>query len=304
MRPAQVDLKVLEIVEAVRRGAKVEDDLVECKWEWPETSRVRQFAALCNKARGSEVLLIVGLDERDGTVNAQIGTDPASWWHSFEARFDEAAPDLTSHLRVAVGDGEFVTALIFDTSRVPFVVKSPPGSAVDREVPIRAGTRTRSAHRRELLQLLAPTIRLPTLILLTGAVKVEWHAAVEANDEASPPRPARAEHASVGVDTSIYVEHLVPEFVMIPKHQMRARLRFGDQELALKPNIHVPSSFQNTPGPAPKQFGVDHRREGVLVTGPGVMWIGWGEEVPLDKFAELDGSDACRLASIHRGTVV
>jgi hypothetical protein len=51
VRPVEVEVKVLEIVEAVRRDAKVEDDLVECKWEWPETSKVRQFAALCNKAR-------------------------------------------------------------------------------------------------------------------------------------------------------------------------------------------------------------------------------------------------------------
>lgn len=47
---------MLAAVEATRRGSKVEDDLVECKWDWPDISKVRQFAGLCYTARGSEIL--------------------------------------------------------------------------------------------------------------------------------------------------------------------------------------------------------------------------------------------------------
>lgn len=123
MRTQEVEIKVLDVVEAIRRGEKVEDDLVECKLDWPDVSKARQFAGLCNKARGSDVLLIIGLNEKTGSVHPLGSTDPATWWTSFQARFDEAPPNLTVHLRVAVGDGEFVTALAFDTSRVPFLVK-------------------------------------------------------------------------------------------------------------------------------------------------------------------------------------
>jgi hypothetical protein len=154
----ELEIKVLDVVEARRRGEKVEDDLVECKLDWPDVSKARQFAGLCNNARGSDVLLIIGLNEKTGSVHPLGSTDPATWWTSFQARFDEAAPNLTAHLRVAVGDGEFVTALGFDTSRVPFLVKSRDGSAPHFEIPIRDGTTTRSAHRHEVLRLLGPTI--------------------------------------------------------------------------------------------------------------------------------------------------
>lgn len=108
MRTQEVEIKVLDVVEAIRRGEKVEDDLVECKLDWPDVSKARQFAGLCNKARGSDVLLIIGLNEKTGSVHPLGSTDPATWWTSFQARFDEAPPNLTVHLRVAVGDGEFV----------------------------------------------------------------------------------------------------------------------------------------------------------------------------------------------------
>jgi hypothetical protein len=78
VRTRQVEMKALEIIEAVRRGEKVEDDLIECKSDWPALSKARQLAGLCNKARGSDVLLMIGLDEQTGVVHALPSTDRAT----------------------------------------------------------------------------------------------------------------------------------------------------------------------------------------------------------------------------------
>lgn len=289
VRTRQVEMKALEIIEAVRRGEKVEDDLIECKSDWPALSKARQLAGLCNKARGSDVLLIIGLDEQTGVVHALPSTDPATWWASFQARFDEVAPDLTNHLRVAVGDGEFVTALTFDTSRVPFVVKTLDGSAsIEREIPIRDGTRTRSAYRREILQLLAPTLALPAMSLLDASATVTWQAEVAKVVDGSRVQP---ECAWLSGHLNAYVEHLVSDLAMIPTHLIEARASFGDFALPLKVGIDQPPEVDA------KHRGVDHRRDGVRITGPGIIRIAFDADIPLDRLAQADGGDECNITA-------
>jgi hypothetical protein len=68
VRTRQVEMKALEIIEAVRRGEKVEDDLVECKSDWPALSKARQLAGLCNKARRPN------RDVREMVADAGVGT--------------------------------------------------------------------------------------------------------------------------------------------------------------------------------------------------------------------------------------
>jgi hypothetical protein len=299
VRPLEVEIKVLNVVEAVRRGEKVEDDLVECKRDWPDVSKARQLAALCNKARGSDVILIIGLDEATRSVHLVDSTDPATWWSSFQARFDEATPDLLVHQRVDVGDGQSVIALAFDTSRVPFVIKTPANSGpVEREIPIRDGTRTRSAHRREVIQLLAPNLNLPAISFLKASVTVSWHAARDTVED-SPgvaPQSARQERVSLWSQVTVYVEHLVPEFVMLPTHLIEARIKFGNYELPLKARMIPPSRGQDHAPPPVKRYGVDRREEGALITGPGILTVNFDAVLPLERLAHVEGSEEGNIA--------
>jgi hypothetical protein len=288
VRPLEVEIKVLNVIEAVRRGEKVEDDLIECKRAWPDVSKARQFAALCNKARGSDVIMIIGLDEATGSVHQVDSTDPAAWWSSFQARFDEATPDLLVHQRVDVGEGQSVIALAFGTSRVPFVVKTPANSGqVEREIPIRDGTRTRSAHRREVIQLLAPTLNLPAISFLNSTVAVTWYAA---KSRVEP------EHVSLWARLSVYVEHLVPDFVMIPTHLIEARMKFSDYELPLKAKMIPPSGGRDHGPPPAKRYGIDRREEGALITGPGILTVNFDAAVPLERLAQIEGTAEGNIA--------
>jgi hypothetical protein len=155
VRPPELERRVVEAIAACRsRGVPAEDDYVECKRQRPEPKGARQLGGLCNRAAGADVVLIVGFDDTAGTFHDVVDTDPADWWAQMASQFDdETPPDMTRMLRVTVGDVEHVVAFAFDTTRVPFVVKNSSGvNAIEREVPYRDGTRTRSAYRRDMMR--------------------------------------------------------------------------------------------------------------------------------------------------------
>ena len=78
-----------------------------------------------------------------------------------KSHFDGQAPSVQD-LAVTVGDA-VVVALVFGTDRAPFVVKNPG----EFEVPWREATGTRSARRAELLTLLSPLQKLPSVEALS-----------------------------------------------------------------------------------------------------------------------------------------
>lgn len=78
-----------------------------------------------------------------------------------KAEFDELAPEPVS-LNIPV-DGVTIVALYFETDRAPFVVKNPVGGTVQREVPWREATSIKSATRSQLIRLLTPIQKLPTV---------------------------------------------------------------------------------------------------------------------------------------------
>src|SRR4029077_7253709 len=83
-----------------------------------------------------------------------------------KSRFDEDfAPELLHHLNIP-WKSKSVVALIFETDRAPYVVKNPSGGHVTFEVPWRAATDTFSANRSQLLKVLAPLQRLPSLEIM------------------------------------------------------------------------------------------------------------------------------------------
>jgi len=67
LRPQQLEARTIELVDLVLAGKRIEDDLVECKGEWPDPqkrSAARQLAGHANKAGSEPILWIIGLDEK------------------------------------------------------------------------------------------------------------------------------------------------------------------------------------------------------------------------------------------------
>src|SRR5262245_50206703 len=178
LRPQQLEARVLELVDLVLAGGRIEDDLVECKGQWPDPQKrpsYRQLAGAANKARGEPILWIIGLDEDAHTLTEVRPVDLADWWPSMSSHFDQEAPELEHHRVVHVGDGQAVTALRFLTDNSPYLILSGgEDGKLDREVPIRDGTRTRSARRDELMRLLIPAVAPPVAQLLSASLTVTY----------------------------------------------------------------------------------------------------------------------------------
>jgi len=61
-----------------------------------------------------------------------------------------------------------VVALLFETTRAPYVVKNPDGGTVQLEVPWRDGTSVRSARRSDLIRMLVPLQQVPEVEIRQG----------------------------------------------------------------------------------------------------------------------------------------
>ncbi len=196
MTRQQLEAAVLAAVDQLRMHHQQEDDRIEFKREWPGPEKARQLAGAANRASGSYLIYVIGVDERSGDVVPALGVDPADWWAQMEARFGQVAPELLMHLTVYLGDGSAVTALLFSTERAPYLVKTAGGSP-ELEIPIRDGTRTRSARRDEVLRLLVPAVSFPPAVLLGASLRGE-HRLPLAQDDAAGSAPRRSRRTSVG----------------------------------------------------------------------------------------------------------
>jgi hypothetical protein len=159
----RLEVMVLDWIDRVQKGGRIEDSIVECKSDWPTDHRkaARQIAALANSALGADVFWLIGIDENAHTLSTPSPVELANWWPQVKSHFDQVPPDLKLDLNVQVDETNQVQALWLETSRAPYVIKTDAQHPAEREVPWRDGTRTRSAHRHELELILGPTIRLP-----------------------------------------------------------------------------------------------------------------------------------------------
>lgn len=290
VRSGEVEAKVLAVVDAIQRGQRVEDDLIECKREWPNSEKARQLAGSCNRARGHPVIYVIGIDEKDGVVLPLGSTDPSSWWPGISARFDGVAPDLETHLVVPLGSNEEVVALQFGTERAPYVVKNAAGSSPEREVPFRTGTSTRSAYRHEIIKMLGPVINLPTVVALSAEIVLR-----SAHTTKDAPYGVTASGTVL-----IYVEHLAPDFAMIPTHRIEAQLRIEGIVLPVDVRTSAPNwhpvfvrAGEPAPGPTPeRRFGVAPRDDGLLITASGSARL----------YLEMTRTEAVTLAQVGDAT--
>ncbi|SDN46790.1 hypothetical protein [Geodermatophilus sp. DSM 45219] len=291
MRPTVLEGRVLQAVDALRKGITPEDDLTECKARWPEKTTARQLAGLCNKAAGEPVVYIIGVHDRTGAIMDPGPVDPADWWAGMRGQFDQTPPDVLTHLSIAVGDGEFVHAWAFDTSRAPFVVKSD-GSKL--EVPIRDGTSTRSAHRHELLRMLLPQVTTPPSSLLLARLSATWRGAEEEGElQFGRRRPATPESATITGDGKIFVEHVGPAAIMLPAHGMKARIHFADQDLGIRigaGSLRIVKEKKQTAA-----HGIEIRDDGVVVTGAGLLPLLFRGDLPLELMAVFESAIAATL---------
>jgi hypothetical protein len=246
---ALIEAAVITAVEAVLSGKSVEDERIECKSDLMPPNRVRQLAGAANAARGEDIIWIVGIDETaKRLVPVGQSIDLADWWAQVESNFDDGiAPDLV-HIWVPVTGGR-VLALHFATDRAPYVVKSSQGGSPELEVPWRAGTRTRSAKRHELLKILLPTISVPDAALLacTGTLSEMAENRIGFRGQAN-----------------LYVEHIQSGAVVMPTHQMKGVLNIWgtDYSINVRPVINVNAIDSG---------GMETLRDGIYCHRPGLV---------------------------------
>jgi hypothetical protein len=302
LRPQQLEARVIELVDLVLAGGRVEDDLVECKSQWPDSTNrrsARQLAGHANKARGEPILWIIGLDEDAHMLTAVRSVDVADWWPTMSSRFDQEAPELEHHLVVHVGERQAVTALRFLTDRSPYLILGGgEDGKLDREVPIRDGTRTRSARRDELLRLLIPAVAPPAAQLLSATLTVDYEPAKEDGPVPDPDRTTFHFQATMFFEQPA----MSTGVVMLPKHLMHARIedpRGGFRSPVWELRYSYPQSgarpaFGGTMERTvvvntPTTHGVDRRYDGVFITGPGTLVVTFWQRLDDDLLPMLLG---------------
>jgi hypothetical protein len=169
----EIEMWALRVIEQVKNGQPHEDARVELKAKWPEShyKAARQIASHANPAGGEPILWLIGVDQTSGVVGADH-KEMANWYKQVEAYFDEGIAPGVTDLNIPV-DGRTVVALLFNTERRPFVVKTQNGGSISHEVPWRGATSTRSAKRSELLGMLSRIPRLPKWEPVNGTLNTE-----------------------------------------------------------------------------------------------------------------------------------
>jgi hypothetical protein len=174
MKQIEIESWALGVLERAEKKQSIEDSRVELKTVWPEPAKTaRQLAGHANAARGEPILWLIGVDEKQTKI---VGANPQElsiWLSQLKTWFDGLAPEL-EHVNVP-HNGVTVSALCFDTSRFPYVVKNPAfgktsGEAIQFEVPWREGNSTRSATRSNLVSMLSGLPLLPKVEIRSGEI--------------------------------------------------------------------------------------------------------------------------------------
>jgi hypothetical protein len=307
LRPQQLEARVIELVDLVLAGQRIEDDLVECKGQWPDPqqrSSARQLAGLANKAHDDAILWIVGLDEKAHVLTQPGPVEVADWWAAVSSRFDPPAPDLEHDLVVPVGERQAVTALRFLTEMSPYVIRvGDEGGPVDREVPIRDGTRTRSARRDELLRLLIPAVAPPSAQLLSARVYPGYY----------PSAGKGLGQTLLHLEATVFFQQpaMSTGVVMLPAHLMHGRIDSDGGIGSLRCKLSYSTSPDGLPPPqsahgrpqavrtvipaTPPLHGVERRKDGLYITGPGTPTVTGGVLLDGDLRAALAAASAIRI---------
>lgn len=243
----QCESRVLNILDAVRKGEKVESDTVELKSEWPEPERAaRQICGLCNASRGTPALLIIGADDKASTVAGAPPVELADWLPQLLSYFEGVAPRLVYDMMVP-SDGVSVRALLFETDRAPYVVKVPGSDRL--EVAFRSGTRTRSARREDLIRLLVPVVATPHLEIVGGYLV----------DELDTARPGLA------VNLRVYCTPRTSEAIGLAAHRTSLEIWTGVEHIT---PINFSRGGKLDAWSRDVAYSSDHHQPDAIVTSP------------------------------------
>ena len=267
MRPHEIEVWALNIIDRVEAKHPIEDFRVELKADWIEPEKAaRRIAGHANAARGAPILWLIGVDEERGVVGAEH-EELANWYPRVKTQFDGLAPVLTD-LNIPTHNGKTAVALLFETDRAPFVVKnvaygSREGGPVRFEVPWRENTSIRTASRSDLLRLLAPLQALPGFEILEGLLTATFE-----------KRRSVSELHWV-VELKLYVEPMSDDRVVIPFHKCHGSLEI--------PRFVPRQSFDSiTLGPKSVSFRktqkehsktIDITPTEILIDGPGMVLL-------------------------------
>src|SRR5437773_7115102 len=123
MRPFEIEAWAMTVIRCLQSGGGNEDARVEMKAAWiPAERAARHIAGHANAAKGDAVLWLVGVDEKLGVVGAGKN-ELATWWPQIQSQFEGVPPTMTP-VSVLV-EAKEVVALLFETTRFPYVVKNP-----------------------------------------------------------------------------------------------------------------------------------------------------------------------------------
>src|SRR5687767_11462689 len=103
MRPQEVEIWARNVVDALTSNRPVEDIRLELKAAWIDPpNAARRLAAHANAARGSSILWLIGVDERNRSVTQIIPTELANWYPAVARHFDGEAPRLLVDLNILI----------------------------------------------------------------------------------------------------------------------------------------------------------------------------------------------------------
>lgn len=115
MKHQEVENWAREIVEAVVVNQRIEDSRVELRSSWPEPRKAAdRLGAHANAARGTPILWLIGVDERNCKLSNVDSVELANWFKSVESFFDGFAPRLAIDANIRI-DVNTVVALYFET---------------------------------------------------------------------------------------------------------------------------------------------------------------------------------------------
>lgn len=165
MNSQELELWVREIVAAVLSNQSVEDSRVELKSTWiPADKAAPRLAGHANASRGTPILWLIGVDEKNQSLADVDPKERENWYTSVQKCFDGFAPRLVVDVNVRINNST-VIALYFETHQeAPYVVKTGQGGFPELVVPWREGTRLRAARRDELLRILVSNRKLSAIL--------------------------------------------------------------------------------------------------------------------------------------------
>jgi len=264
MTKQEIELKVLEIIDKILKKQPVEDDYVELKAQWPNPrDTARRVAAHANSSRGEPILWIIGLDEKGGEVIGAQMAEVSNWHTALQSCFDEGiAPNLDKCLNIPdPNTGRTVVALVFETDRAPYVVKSESGGPITREVPWRKGNSTDSAKRSDLIKLLAPIQLSPVFEIVNGSISLR-----NLDHEKKKLFELRL---------MLYVTPRTKDLIVIPYHRCEGKIILSSE---LKINLDqitlfAPIRFTGGIGGgfAQDSLTVQNTHNEIVISGPGTM---------------------------------